>query len=132
MSFRPFAAIVVIGVRGALKATPLRGRSQPSLDRTRLTARPGQYEERPPMGALDASKAALAQRMYASGESGDTLAAMLGVSRATVYRVLGDRPGTCQTLSVTLRPRILSIDPGRVRAVSAEVCRAGVAVGATR
>jgi DNA invertase Pin-like site-specific DNA recombinase len=38
--------------------------------------------------ALDASKVALAQRMHASGESASTIAATLGVSRATVYRVL--------------------------------------------
>jgi DNA invertase Pin-like site-specific DNA recombinase len=35
--------------------------------------------------ALDASKAALAQRMRASGESATTIATALGVSRATVY-----------------------------------------------
>ena len=38
--------------------------------------------------ALDASKAALAQRMHASGESASTIATTLGVSRATVYRIL--------------------------------------------
>ncbi len=38
--------------------------------------------------ALDASKAALAQRMHACGESASTIATTLGVSRATVYRVL--------------------------------------------
>src|ERR1700741_4302950 len=40
--------------------------------------------------ALDASKAALVQRMHASGESATTIATTLGVSRATVYRVLSD------------------------------------------
>ena len=35
--------------------------------------------------SLDASKSALAQRMHASGESATTIAAALGVSRATVY-----------------------------------------------
>ncbi len=39
--------------------------------------------------ALDQSKTALAQRMHASGESATTIATTLGVSRATVYRVLG-------------------------------------------
>jgi DNA invertase Pin-like site-specific DNA recombinase len=39
---------------------------------------------------LDASKAALAQRMHTNGESANTIAAALGVSRATVYRVLAD------------------------------------------
>jgi DNA invertase Pin-like site-specific DNA recombinase len=38
--------------------------------------------------ALDPSKAALAQRMHTSGESASTIAATLGVSRATVYRAL--------------------------------------------
>jgi len=39
---------------------------------------------------LDQSKVALAQRMHASGESASTIAATLGVSRATVYRVIAD------------------------------------------
>jgi DNA invertase Pin-like site-specific DNA recombinase len=38
--------------------------------------------------ALDAKKAGLAQRMHTSGESASTIANTLGVSRATVYRVL--------------------------------------------
>lgn len=41
--------------------------------------------------ALDKSKAGLAQRMHAGGESASEIAATLGVSRATVYRVLADR-----------------------------------------
>jgi DNA invertase Pin-like site-specific DNA recombinase len=40
---------------------------------------------------LDKSKATLAQRMHASGESASTIAATLGVSRATVYRVLAEQ-----------------------------------------
>ena len=40
---------------------------------------------------LDEKKAALAQRMHASGESASTIAATLGVSRATVYRVLAEQ-----------------------------------------
>ena len=40
--------------------------------------------------ALDASKAALVQRMHASGESATTIAATFGVSRANIYRVLAD------------------------------------------
>jgi len=43
--------------------------------------------------AMDASKSALAQRMHASGESATTIATTLGVSRATVYRVLADADG---------------------------------------
>ncbi len=37
---------------------------------------------------------ALAQRMHASGESVNIIAATLGVSRATVYRVLADEDGS--------------------------------------
>jgi Helix-turn-helix domain of resolvase len=37
--------------------------------------------------ALDKSKAALAQRMHAGGEPASIIAASLGVSRATIYRV---------------------------------------------
>jgi DNA invertase Pin-like site-specific DNA recombinase len=40
--------------------------------------------------ALDQSKVALAQRMHASGESASTIAATMGASRATVYRVLAE------------------------------------------
>jgi DNA invertase Pin-like site-specific DNA recombinase len=43
--------------------------------------------------ALDKSKAALAHGMHASGESASTIAATLGVSRATVYRVLAEESG---------------------------------------
>ena len=39
--------------------------------------------------ALTDQKVALARRMHDSGESASTIAAALGVSRATVYRVLG-------------------------------------------
>jgi hypothetical protein len=42
---------------------------------------------------LDDKKAALAQRMHASGESAGTIAATLGVSRATGYRVLAEEIG---------------------------------------
>ena len=37
------------------------------------------------------SKAALAQRMHANGESASTIANTLSVSRATVYRVLAEQ-----------------------------------------
>ena len=40
--------------------------------------------------ALDTSKAALARRMHTSGEPVSTIATALGVSRATVYRVLAE------------------------------------------
>jgi hypothetical protein len=49
----------------------------------------GQHIGRPK--ALDAKKAGLAQRMYASGESASTIANALGVSRATVYRLLAEQ-----------------------------------------
>jgi DNA invertase Pin-like site-specific DNA recombinase len=38
--------------------------------------------------ALDTAQTALAQRMHASGESAPTIAATLGVSRATIYGAL--------------------------------------------
>jgi DNA invertase Pin-like site-specific DNA recombinase len=50
---------------------------------------PGQHIGRPK--ALDDKMAALAQRMHASGESASTIAATLGVSRATVYSVLAEQ-----------------------------------------
>jgi DNA invertase Pin-like site-specific DNA recombinase len=40
--------------------------------------------------ALDKSKTNLARRMHASGESASMIATALGVSRATVYRVLAE------------------------------------------
>jgi DNA invertase Pin-like site-specific DNA recombinase len=43
--------------------------------------------------ALDHSKAATAQRMHASGEPASSIASALGVSRATIYRVLADQSG---------------------------------------
>jgi DNA invertase Pin-like site-specific DNA recombinase len=41
--------------------------------------------------SLDRSKADLARRMHANGESASTIATTLGVSRATVYRVLAEQ-----------------------------------------
>src|ERR1700757_4520427 len=49
----------------------------------------GQHIGRPK--ALDAKKAGLAHRMHANGESASTIANALGVSRATVYRVLAEQ-----------------------------------------
>lgn len=40
--------------------------------------------------ALSHEKVALARRMHDSGESATTIATALGVSRATVYRVLSE------------------------------------------
>ena len=59
------------------------------FDRRVQTLRYAQHIGRPK--ALDKSKAALALRMHASGESASTIAATLSVSRATVYRVLGEQ-----------------------------------------
>jgi DNA invertase Pin-like site-specific DNA recombinase len=42
-------------------------------------------------------KAALAWRMHASGEPVITIAGALGVSRATVYRVLAKEAGSSDT-----------------------------------
>lgn len=61
------------------------GRERRAAARQARRAR-GQHIGRPK--ALDKSKASLAQRMHASGESASTIAAALGVSGATVYRVL--------------------------------------------
>jgi DNA invertase Pin-like site-specific DNA recombinase len=61
------------------------GRERRTAARDARRAR-GQSIGRPK--ALDAKKAGLAQRMHTSGESASTIANTLGVSRATVYRVL--------------------------------------------
>lgn len=52
----------------------------------------GQHIGRPKV--LDEKNAALARRMHSSGESATTIAATLGVSRATVYRVLAMDEGS--------------------------------------
>ncbi|OBH75632.1 resolvase [Mycobacterium mantenii] len=80
------AGRMVAGVLASLAELELElGRERRSAAREARQAR-GQPIGRPK--ALDASRAALAQRMHASGESANTIATMLGVSRATVYRVL--------------------------------------------
>jgi DNA invertase Pin-like site-specific DNA recombinase len=77
---------MVAGVLASLAELELElGRERRSAAREARRAR-GQAIGRPK--ALDASKAALAQRMHASGEPATTIASALGVSRATVYRVL--------------------------------------------
>ena len=79
---------MVAGVLASLAELELElGRERRTAAREARKAR-GQHVGRPK--ALDASKAALAQRMHASGESATTIAVTLGVSRATVYRVLAD------------------------------------------
>jgi DNA invertase Pin-like site-specific DNA recombinase len=79
---------MVAGVLASLAELELElGRERRSASREARKAR-GQSIGRPK--ALDQSKVALAQRMHASGESASTIAATLGVSRATVYRVIAD------------------------------------------
>jgi DNA invertase Pin-like site-specific DNA recombinase len=60
---------------------------QPSVFSLSLSG--GYHRSRRP--ALDESKAALAQRMRASGEAATTIAKALRASRATLYRVLADQ-----------------------------------------
>jgi len=79
---------MVAGVLASLAELELElGRERRAAARDARRAR-GQHIGRP--RALDKSKAALAQRMHASGESTTTIAATRGVSRATVYRVLAE------------------------------------------
>ncbi len=67
------------------------GRERRTAAREARRAR-GQAIGRPKV--LDETKAALAQRMHASGETAGTIATALGVSRARVYRVLTEETGT--------------------------------------
>ena len=79
---------MVAGVLASLAELELElGRERRTAAREVRRAR-GQSIGRPK--ALDLSKVALAQRMHATGESASTIASTLGVSRATVYRVLAD------------------------------------------
>ncbi len=80
---------MVAGVLASLAELGLElGRERRAAAREARRAR-GQAIGRPK--ALDKSKAALAQRMHAAGEAAGTIAATLGVSRATVYRVLAEK-----------------------------------------
>jgi DNA invertase Pin-like site-specific DNA recombinase len=77
---------MVAGVLASLAELELElGQERRTAAREARRAR-GQHIGRPK--ALDEKNAALAQRMHASGESASTIATALGVSRATVYRVL--------------------------------------------
>lgn len=83
---------MVAGVLASLAELELElGRERRTAAREARIAR-GQHIGRPK--ALDAPKAALAVRMHASGESATTIASTLGVSRATVYRVLAESGDT--------------------------------------
>jgi DNA invertase Pin-like site-specific DNA recombinase len=80
------AGRMVAGVLASLAELELElGKERRTASRDARRAR-GQSIGRPK--ALDDSKTSLAQRMHTSGESASTIAATLGVSRATVYRVL--------------------------------------------
>jgi DNA invertase Pin-like site-specific DNA recombinase len=80
---------MVAGVLASLAELELElGQDRRAAAREARRAR-GQHIGRPK--ALDEKNAALAQRMHASGESASTIASALGVSRATVYRVLADQ-----------------------------------------
>jgi DNA invertase Pin-like site-specific DNA recombinase len=81
---------MVAGVLASLAELELElGRERRAAARQARQAR-GQHIGRPK--ALDEKKAALALRMHASGESASTIANALGVSLATVYRVLAEHP----------------------------------------
>lgn len=83
---------ILAGVLASLDELELElGRERRAAAREARRAR-GQAIGRPKV--LDKSKAALAQRMHASGESASVIAAALGVSRATVYRVLAESAET--------------------------------------
>jgi DNA invertase Pin-like site-specific DNA recombinase len=82
------AGWMVAGVVASLAELELElGRERRAASRDARRAR-GQSIGRPK--ALDDNKTALARRMHASGEPATTIASALGVSRATVYRVLAD------------------------------------------
>jgi DNA invertase Pin-like site-specific DNA recombinase len=86
---------MVAGVLASLAELELElGRERRAAAREARRAR-GQHIGRPK--ALDEKKAALAMRMHASGESARTIANALGVSRATVYRVLAQEAGSSDT-----------------------------------
>jgi DNA invertase Pin-like site-specific DNA recombinase len=80
---------MVAGVLASLAELELElGRERRAAARDARRSR-GQSVGRPK--ALNASNAALALRMHASGESARTIATALKVSRATVYRVLANQ-----------------------------------------
>lgn len=77
---------MIAGVLASLAELELElGRERRTAAREARKAR-GQHIGRPK--ALDTDKAELARRMHTSGEPASVIATTLGVSRATVYRVL--------------------------------------------
>jgi DNA invertase Pin-like site-specific DNA recombinase len=84
------AGRMVAGVLASLAELELElGRERRTAAREARRAR-GQAIGRPK--ALDNDKAELARRMHASGEPASVIGKALGVSRATVYRVLANPP----------------------------------------
>jgi len=82
------AGRMVAGVLASLAELELElGRERRSAARDARRAR-GQHVGRPK--ALDKSKAELARRMHLSGEPVKTIAETLGVSQATIYRVVAE------------------------------------------
>lgn len=82
------AGRMIAGVLASLAELELElGRERRTAARAARRAR-GQHIGRPK--ALDTDKAELARRMHISGEPASVIATTLGVSRATVYRVLAD------------------------------------------
>lgn len=85
---------MVAGVLASLAKLELElGRERRAAAREARRAR-GQHVGRPK--ALDDKKAATARRMHLNGEPVSTIADALGVSRATVYRVLAEDDGSKQ------------------------------------
>jgi DNA invertase Pin-like site-specific DNA recombinase len=83
------AGRMVAGVLASLAELELElGRERRAAARAARRAR-GQPLGRPKV--LDDSKQALARRMHDSGEPASSIASALGVSRATIYRVLAER-----------------------------------------
>src|ERR1700709_1461163 len=86
------AGRMVAGVLASLAELELElGRERRTAGREARRAR-GQHIGRPK--ALGGAKGVLARRWHAGGGSANTIAATLGVSRATVYRVLADDGGS--------------------------------------
>lgn len=86
------AGRMIAGVLASLAELELElGRERRAAAREARKAR-GQAIGRPK--ALDAQKAALAQRLHAAGEPATIIASTLGVSRATIYRVLAQDDGS--------------------------------------
>lgn len=84
------AGRMVAGVLASLAELELElGRERRTAAREARRAR-GRSIGRPKV--LTGEKIDLARRMHASGESATTIASVLGVSRATVYRVLSEDP----------------------------------------